>query len=368
MQASASLLHTLKAYTDEVARVSISPDGKTLAAHDESVLTLWDVSTGSLLSRTEEVEGMAFEIAFSSDSKCIAAASDEDEGNARIRNARTGELQQTFSLEDERMLSVAFSPDGEMLATGSEVLSVWDVETGELLHTLLDPGAHSLSITAAVERHDYVSEIFTVAFSSDGKTLISACPDTSTICIWNTESWTLERTMIGSSISFSPDGELAVVPRNQYTIIQIYETSRWQLQSTLETNGRQVSPEEFSSDSRMVATISGREIELWDVNDGKVIKRFKDPVSKVSALAFSPDGSVLITGVRKCGFRVWDVESGDSLLVLEHEDGVRDPWSVNGVRLGAPAFNVLFADGGAKVAVAFPDGSVKIWDVRWKWT
>jgi len=311
---------------------------------------------------------MIFEIAFSLDSKRMAAASDNDQGNARIRDTRTGELEQTFSLEDERMLSVAFSPDGKMLATGSEMLSVWDVETGELFHTLLDPGAHSLSITAAVERHEYVSEIFTVAFSSDGNTLISACPDTSTICIWNTESWTLERTIRGYSISFSPDGKLAVVPINEYTTIQIYETSTWQLKSTLETNGRQVSPKEFSPDSQIIATISGREIELWDVNDGKVIKRFKDPVSKVSALAFSPDGRILITGVRKCGFRVWDIESGDSLLVLEHEDGVRDPWSVNGVRLGAPAFKILFADGGAKVAVAFPDGSVRIWDIKWEST
>ena len=50
--------------------------------------------------------------------------------------------------------------------------------------------------------------------------------------------------------------------------------------------------------------------------------------------------------------------------MLEHEDGARDPW--NGwVRGDPPAFEVLFDNGGAKVAVAFPDGSVRIWDVRW---
>lgn len=365
MQASATLLHTLKAHTDELSRLSFSPNGKTLAACDDSTITLWDLTTGSLLSKTEEAEGMVFEIAFSPDSTLIAAAFDDDEGHARIWNARTGELQQMFSVEDERMLSVAFSPDSKLLATGSEVLSVWDVETGERLHTLLDPGAHPLSITAAVERHEYVSEIFTVAFSHDGKTLISSCPDTSTICVWDTESWTLEHTVRGSSISFSPDGKLAVVPSNQCTTIQIYDASTWQPHSTLETKVRQVSPEGFSPDSKIIATISGRDIELWDVDDGRVIKTFRDPASKASALAISPDGSVLITGVRKCGFRVWGVESGDSLLVLEHEDGVRDPWSPNGIRCGASAFKVLFADRGAKVAIAFPDGSVRIWDVKW---
>lgn len=368
MQASATLIHTLKSHSDEVSRLSVSLDGKTIAACDDSVLTIWDLATGDLLCKIEEAEGMIFEIAFSPDSKWIAAASDDDEGNARIWNARTGELEQRVSVEDERMLSVTFSPDGKLLATGSEVLRVWDVETGELLHTLLDPGAPSLSITAAVERHEYVSEIFEVAFSPDGKLLISACPDTSTICIWDTETWTLERTIIGSSLSFPPDGKLAVVPRNQYTTIQIYETSTWQLKSTLKTKRRQVSPKGFSPDSNTIATISRREIELWDVKNGRVIKTFEDPASKISALAFSPDRSVLITGAKKCGLRVWNVESGECLLVLEHEDAVRNPWSANGARCGASAFEVLFTDGGAKVAVAFPDGSIRIWVVHWEST
>ncbi|KAI4756798.1 hypothetical protein E4T52_11232 [Aureobasidium sp. EXF-3400] len=240
MQASATLIHNLKAHTDEVARLSFNPDGKTLAAHDDSVLSLWNVETGSLLSTSEDVDDMYFEMAFSPDSKWIAAASDD--GIARIWNARTGELERMVSVEDERMLSLAFSPDSKVLATGSEVLRVWEVETGELLHTLLDPGVHPLSITSVCEGGQYPAEIFTVAFSRD-------------VCIWNTQSWTLEHTTVG------------------YTI---YDTSTWQLHSTLGTNGRQVYPSTISPDSKIIATIAGRQTELWDNNNGKAIKIPRD--------------------------------------------------------------------------------------------
>jgi tricorn protease-like protein len=368
MQASATPLHTLQSHTDEVSRLSFSPNGKTLAAHDDLFLTLWDTTTGYFLHKFEEAEDMYFEMTFSPDSRWIAAASGE--GNARVWDVRTGELRHVCSVEDERMLSLAFSPDSKLLATGSEILRVWDAETGELLHTLLDPGTHSLSITAMMERHEHIAEISTVTFSHDGKLLVSGCPDTSTVSIWSTESWTLQHTIRGYTALFSPDWKYAVVPSDEYTTMQIYNMNTWQLQSTLETQDKDqhIFPSTFSPDSKVLATYSGREITLWDINSGKSIETFTDLTRKVSTPVFSPDGKMLIAGARKCGLRVWNVESGDCLLVLEPEAGARDLWSSDWIRGGPPAFEVMFCDGGAKVAIAFPDGSVRIWDVKWEFT
>jgi WD40 repeat protein len=367
MQASTTLLHTLKAHTDEISRLSFSPNGKTLAAHDDSTLTLWNITTGLLLHKLKEAEDMYFEMTFSPDSKYIAAASGD--GSARVWDVRTGELRYRVGVEDERMLSLVFSADGKVLATGSEVVRVWNVETGGLMHTLLAPNDHSLSITAMIERNEYQGpgEISEVVFARDGKILVSACPNTSTISIWSTESWTLQHTIRGHCICFSPDKKYLAVSNDEFTTTQIYDTTTWQLQSTLDTQDKdqEIFPSMFSSDSKILATYSGREIGLWDINSGKAIKTFTDPTRKVSAPVFSPDGRVLIAGARKCGLRVWDVESGDCLLVHQPGDGARDPWSSDWVRGGPPAFEVLFGDGGAKVAIAFPDGSVRLWDVNW---
>jgi len=62
------------------------------------------------------------------------------------------------SVDDERMVSMAFSPDSKSFATGSEVVRVWDMETGELQHTLLGPGDHSLSFAARYERQEFPDE------------------------------------------------------------------------------------------------------------------------------------------------------------------------------------------------------------------
>lgn len=364
MQASAKLIYSLEKHTDEVARLLFAPDGRTLAASDDSTITLWDVNTGALRSKFEDLDDMFFEMAFSPDSKWIAAASFD--GYGRIWNTETGELIHTLSVEDERMLSLAFSADSKLIATGSEVLRVWDVTTRELLHTLSAPGDHPLSFAAVHERNEHPAEICTVSFSLDGKWLLSGSPDTRMVCLWNTETWKLERIIRESTAFFSSDGRHLAVPTNEHKSIEIYETLTWRLQRTLEVEGQKALSSTFSPDSKTIATYAGRQIKLWCVENGEVIRDLEDPIQKISALAFSLDGKILVSGARKCGLRVWSVESGDCLLVLEPEGGARDPWNPKSIRGGPPASEVLFSDGGAKAAVAFPDVSIKIWDVRWE--
>lgn len=362
MHASTTLLHSIKAFDDEVARLLFSPDGKILAAADHTTITLWDTTTGSLQSTIEDKDDMFFGLAFSPDNTLIAAATDE--GHGRIWSTATGELKQTVTVDDERTLSLTFSPDGRTIATGSELIRIWDVETGELQHILTGPGDRKLSFSAIYYGHVWPSEIWQVLFSSDGRKLVSVCPEAHCVRIWDTETWTLDKTILGQEAGFPPDDTHLAVRVND-TTIQIYRTLDGQLQRTLEDTEKKFASFTFAPDSKMIATHSGREIMLWNIESGKLIKTLEDPERKVSAFSFSPDGKILISGTRRCGLRVWDVESGACLVRLEHDDGARDVQSSRGYITGPPAFDVLLEDGAGKVALAFPDGTVRIWDIEW---
>lgn len=388
MQVSITSVHTLEAAKYEIGRLSFSPDGKTIAVGDEHNITLWDTAAGSLRWTFEDRDDcMFFEFAFSPDGKWVARPFDD--GDGRIWSTATGELKQMVSVKDERMLSMAFSTDSKTIATGSEVLRVWDVETAELQHTLLGPGDHSLSFMArhaGLEDFDeygpqacsdendgreFPNDITEVFFSPSNEILVSVSPPTNTVRLWSTDNWKLKQTIEGYTASFSPDGAYLAVHGN---IIRIYETVNWQLQSTINTTEGPYSPT-FSPDSKMIATRSGRNITLCNIRSGELIRTFTDPTREVSeystllgvavAFSISLDGRVLISLTEECGLRVWNVETGECMLMLENKDEARDPWSPKGCRGGAPAFDTFFSERRGKVAVALFSGSVRVWDVTW---
>ncbi|KEQ90354.1 hypothetical protein AUEXF2481DRAFT_45178 [Aureobasidium subglaciale EXF-2481] len=179
MPTSATLLRTLKSHCEEVGHFKLSPNAQLLASADNRDLRLRDVTTGGLVFATDAHGELIFNIAFSPDSKRIATVGSE--GYARIWNTDSAQEQCALSVDGEPMLALAFSPDGKLLATASEVVRLWNPDTGLLLHTRLGPGDHNfLSPEAVWHRDEYPNEIGQVRFSPDGQTLVSTCHSTNT--------------------------------------------------------------------------------------------------------------------------------------------------------------------------------------------
>jgi len=153
-----------------------SPDGDTVASWSGGVVKVWNAGTGKLLFDPLLHPFPVRYVAFSPDgSRFVTCGADPylTKCYAQVWNTANGHREGAQLKHGDGIVCAAFSPDGHRIATGSEDFTaiVWDTDTGR-------------QVTSAM-RHENVVQ--TVAFSPDGKWLITASPDT-TVRIWSAET------------------------------------------------------------------------------------------------------------------------------------------------------------------------------------
>lgn len=172
---------TLLGHSHAVKSVALSPDGQILASGSwDKTIKLWDVNTGTEICTITGHQLQVNSVAFSPDGKLLASASYDRTirlwqisalagSQTELQNRPCYSLLATLSGHAWAVLTVAFSPDGQILATGSDdnTIKLWEVNTGQLICTLV---GHSWSVVA-------------VAFTADGETLLSASCD-KTVKLW----------------------------------------------------------------------------------------------------------------------------------------------------------------------------------------
>ena len=241
----------------------------------------------------------------------------------------------------DEVTSVAFSPDGATLASGSldGRTILWDVESRGPIATLHDDGVHSVS------------------FSPDGALLASGSRD-GRVTLWNVETREQAASLRGHtdgvhSVSFSPDGALLASGSRDGRIILWNVEAREEI-GPLSGHRDEVASVSFSSDGATLASGSmDRTVMLWDLATRERLGILEGHVSGVTSVSFSPDGGTLASGSLDPWDRtiiLWDVQTREQIAALvEHASGV------SSLSFASP--------GGGTLASASRDGTVILWDL-----
>jgi len=279
-----------------------------------------------------------FSVAFSPDGSLLASGSSDN--TIKIWDVSTEQTLRTLPSHTNWVRSVAFSPDGSLLASGSndKTIRIWDVSTGQTLRIL----------------PDHVSAVWSVAFSPDGSLLASGSGD-DTIKIWDVSTGKVLHTLFGHSdsvysVAFSPNSSQLASSSNDHTV-RIWDVSTGQQKTDKILGVNYAQSVTFSPEDKSLLAfgLNDGRIYIWDLSPDDAIHGLFGHGGQVHSVAFSPDGSLLASGSNDDTIKIWDVFTGQMLRTLSgHSESV---------------LSVVFSPDGSLLASGSNDGSVRFWNL-----
>ncbi|NET35759.1 MAG: NACHT domain-containing protein [Cyanothece sp. SIO1E1] len=277
-------------------------------------------------------------VAFSPDGNCLATG--DTQGEIRLYRVKDGQHLLTYRGHTNWVRSLAFSPDGTLLASGSSDYQVklWDVPTGHCMRTL----------------QGHQNEVWCVAFSPNGQILVSGGFD-EMAKLWQVSTGDCYQTLKADekyvfSAIFSPDGQLLLTGGNEHCI-KVWDIRTGQCLKTLAGHQERIRMLALSPDGQTLA--SGSEdhtLKLWNVTTGQCLNTLTGHSDKILSVALHPQGDLLASGSFDQTVKLWSLSTGQCLQTLKgHTSWV---WSLT------------FNSTGNLLASSGLDQRVRLWDVN----
>jgi serine/threonine protein kinase len=300
-----------------------------------------------------------------------------------------GEMPEVLTGHTGAVLSVAWSPDGQTLASGSNdiTLRLWHIADGQLARVMESrnmggpthlmystDGQMLFSVTDtfnyvpwSVDKGQAMANVlfdqqrigdWPVAWSSDSQ-LFADGHAAGTIEIYRTAD--IRRFLkipepIGdtTSLAFGDSGKILASGESDGTVrlwsVQTLQTPHAQLLETLQGRAEALLSLAFSPDQQTLAgASSGGAVQIWRVADGKLVRTLEGHTGAVFSLAWSPDGGQIVTAGEDKTVRLWDVGKGELVKILRGHTG--------------KVFSVAWSPDGHTIASASEDKTVRLWSV-----
>ncbi len=354
-------LKTFKLYTDvlqfprghggAITHTTYSPDGKTIAtAGADGTMQWWDANTGENQKTFTEYVSGSRTITYSPDGKKIAVTAG---GKVNLWNA-SGKHLKTLAGHKGYVAGITFSPDGEILVTGSsdKTARLWDVHTGENIEILTG----------------HTGIVYNATFSPDDDNFITRGGNT--LWLWDAKTREHLKTFEGDVygcrwFKYSPNGKIIATRFND--TVRLLDASTKETKKVLIGHTGRVATAVFSPNGDTVATYAkDNTFRLWDAHTGENIKTL-NITGKPITVVYSSDTDPIAITANKEAISLWNVATGQHLKTLESSGRSFFGGGQSKKSWGPPPYHirtVRYSPNGETLAAIRNNNTVQLWNVN----